>query len=123
MSNLPTNPQADKADEFIKSVIFKAIIPYVTAAIIADMPILGAPIIKQILNLILSYIGGKFEAELSQYVNFGIIDRMTDTEKEQYNQAVEETKAAYAGGDPDAISKAKENFKDKLGKLIHFDGA
>jgi hypothetical protein len=93
------------------------------AASIAAFPPLGWPIISTIYGIILSKIGALISTELQGYAAFAVIDIQTDIEKSAYNSAVSNLKQAQASGDQNAVSQAKQSFKDTLAKLIRSDGS
>lgn len=118
-----TNQTATDADKVIHGLIFDVAVQAAEAEIISAVPLMGAPVIKQIDEEILKLVAEKIYQKLALGVNFVIIDSQTGAEAASANAAREELKKAINGGDADAISQATKDFMASFGKLVHADGS
>lgn len=117
-----TNQTAVNVDNAIDSAV-SGVIPLVESAIIADEPILGLPIVKQIFEFVLKEAGDKFEIYLGNDATFMIIDLQTYQELKLNQKTLAAIQAALNTGQKDAIQKAVQDNLPALSSLIHFDGS
>lgn len=92
------------------------------ALLVAQLPFLGWGPIGWITGLVISWVGGFIFKALEKFVAFKIIDWQTIEENAEYQVAVTQLQAAQTSGDQAALDKARADFKEKLSKLIHYDG-
>lgn len=125
MGDTPTtvNQPAKTADQIISAVVFDAGVPIAEAAIIAAVPWLGLPIIKNILELLLKTVAGYFYRATSTYSTLQIIAFETNSEKGAYAAAEKNLRLAHVSGDPVALQKATDDFKKTFRSLVHYDGS
>lgn len=95
----------------------------VEAEIIAAVPELGLPVIKQVLELALHVVEGLTEEQLLRVATFLIVDAQTSLENSNLVKAAGVLAAATATGNADAINQANQDFEKALAALIHFDGS
>jgi len=125
MANTPTttNGAIQTVDSIIQAAIFDVALNALKTYLYAQMPWLAYPVIKQVFGAFLNWIAGYIYTYLTQVANFTVIDLQTDQEKASYDAAVTQLQDAQSSGDPNALQKAKDQFKSTLGNLIHFDGS
>lgn len=95
----------------------------VQAAIVADVPFLGLPVISQIFGWLLGLVEGYFYTEAANAVTKLIIDLQTDSEVTATQTAYTAAQAAIASGDANAIQAASTNLDSAFASLIHSDGS
>lgn len=124
MGNVPTtvNGTAETINGVLKTVVGTGV-DAARAAAVAEVPILGAPIISTLFGALLGWLSGYLYKALANYSTFLVIDMQTGNELDHFNQAAAALKAAQSGGDSNAIDQARLDFKNKLASLIHFDGS
>lgn len=106
------------AVQIIFSIGFKA----GKEAIKTKLPFLRLPLISTVFDILVDQIGDKIDEELRLNMTFLVIDIQTMREKEAFEKARDELKLAKEKKDQDAINKAREEFKKKLGDLIRHNG-
>lgn len=94
----------------------------VEALIIADAPWLGLPGLKQILDAIIGYVGGKFSKVFQNAGTFTVIDAQVDHEESNLSQALKNVIQAEKGGDPHAIQEAIQAYAAAQSALVNDDG-
>ena len=115
------NAKADAVNALIQRLIFDVAVKAAKASAVQQAPWLGFPVFSQLCDFFLNFFGEYIYSALSQGATFTIINSQTTAATIAYHEAVNEVEAAHENGDPDAISKAKENFKQTLGRLIRWD--
>lgn len=118
-----TNQPVQFTDAVLHGLIFDVGVNALKIYAKAQVPILGAPPLSWIFDWLVDWITGMLYVQLERFVSFAIIDFQTQSEKNSYMDAVQALSAAHKSGDLNAIEKAKEDFKTKLGNLIHYDGS
>jgi hypothetical protein len=101
----------------------KSILGVVYAAIIADVPWLGLPGIKQIWTWLFSWIASYFTVAAENGATFLIIDLQTGAEQTKLSAAMKQLIAAEQSGDPNAIKAAIQAYANANSALIHDDGS
>lgn len=119
---LPTNPAADQANKIIKA-IENVLVPIAENAIIAAVPTLGLPVVKQITEAIETALADKLTQLAETGVTFTIIDIQTGRENSAMSDAVKKLLAAQRSGDPNAIAQAQADFEKAQDALVHDDGS
>ena len=119
---LPVNKAAQLANSIIKG-IEAALAPEIQAAIIAAVPALGIPIVKQLVDEIESLIEDKITVYLETGADFIIIDAETGTEDINVSAQQDALDRALASGDPAAIAAAKKALTDAEDSLTTDDGS
>lgn len=117
-----TNSAATSANTAIVDVV-SALIPAAEGLIIADVPALGLPIIKQIWEALFSWIAGYFEKAAENGATFGIIDLQVIKEEAGVSAGIAALIAAEKTGDPNAIQQAIKDYADANSALVHDDGS
>jgi hypothetical protein len=118
-----TNGAATIADKVLHALIFDVAVSAAEAEIIAVVPAMGLPILKQIDEAVIKFVAEKIYTALALGATFAIIDAQTSAEASAANEAATNLKQALTGGDPNAVTKATEDFKAAFGKLVHYDGS
>jgi hypothetical protein len=117
-----TNPAANTADEVIKS-IENILVPIAENAIIAAVPALGLPVIKQITQAIEQALANKLTALAQQGITFSIIDVQVGTEENNISEALQNLIAAEKSGNATEIQTAIQNYQAAQTSLVNSDGA
>src|SRR4051812_36698856 len=109
MGDVPTteNTAAHITNQVLHALIFDVAVNAARAAIIAEAPIMGTPILDLIDQAALKYIAGKIYDILALGATFAIIDAQTSLEAKAANEAADHLKQALAKGNQDEINKAK----------------
>lgn len=118
-----TNQAATIGDKVIHALIFDVAVKAAEAEIVAAVPIMGAPFLKQIDEQVLGFVAQKIYEKISLCATFTIIDAQTSAEAAAANAAANELKAELQKGTPSEIAQATEAFKSSFGKLARFDGS
>jgi hypothetical protein len=129
-----TNSAAQAVDSALKSIINDVVISAAKAAAVAALPWLSWPVISQLFDALLNWIGGYVYTAMAEWSTIGVIDIQTWMENSDYQKALSDLKAARdqavkdlqtAGqaGDQNAINTAKQNFKNTFQNLVHWDGS
>ncbi len=123
MTSPTTNNSAtNTADTLIKDGTSIGV-SVVEAAIIADVPWLGYPGIKQIWEALFSWIAGYFSAAAQKGVNFAIIDTQVDGQVSDLSKALAALQIAYKSGNQDEISKALNQISQAQSNLANDNGS
>lgn len=93
------------------------------SAIIADVPWLGLPGIKQLLELGLNFVEGYLYADAAATATKIVIDLQIDTEVTDTQTAFTIAQTAIQSGDQSAIDQASKNLDAAFSGLIHSDGS
>ena len=91
------------------------------AAIIADCPFFGWPIVNFFFNYFFDLGSNYFSNAIQQGADLTIINTQTDAEKTTYAKAEAALRAIHANGNQDAIKIATDNFRLAVAPIIHFD--
>lgn len=91
--------------------------------IIADVPWLGAPVIKQIWQALFAWIAGYFLKAAQDGATFVVIDAQISSEEFYLSEALAKLMMAEKTGDPNAIQIAIKNYADAQSELVHSDGS
>ncbi len=123
----------ENADKIIQTLIMGVALSSAIAYVIAVLPILGVPPLKQIFTFIFEKLAKVLYQEFSRFVVFSIIDFKNQADLEAYQSAVSslrivlETPPENYDHGPDgvsqrelAIEKAKQEYKKRLKDLIQF---
>lgn len=119
---LPTNSTATNVNSGI-SETFSVIESVAEALIIADVPILGAPVFKQIWELIFTFIMGYVSKAVQQTSTDLIIDSQVSSEQSGLSKALTALVAAEKGGNPDEIKQAIQNYANANSAIFKLDGS
>lgn len=114
---------ATTVNKIIHDLVFDVAVGAAENAAIAQVPLLGLPIIKQIFDVLVGFVAGKIADQLEHVATFTVIDIQTDQESSNYQKATDQLTQAVQSGNPALISVAKENARNALASLIHFDGS
>jgi hypothetical protein len=119
-----TTPVQDLAENVIKNILIEVALKVAIAQIIIAVPFLGFPIINPVFIFIAEKLVLRVFAELARVVNFEIIDIRIESERKNYEEAVSKLRTVLTTPEVpnDQIEKAKEEFRNRLHDLIHFDG-
>lgn len=107
----------------VLSVLKNGGVALVEALIIADVPWLGWPGIKQIWEFIFSWIAGYFVKAAQNGATFVIIDIQVGAEVGKLAEALKAVIIAQKSGDPVAIKKAMKDYADAQSALVHDNGS
>jgi hypothetical protein len=128
------NQTVATVDAALKSLVNDVVIAAAKAAAIAEAPWLSWPVISNLFDALLNWIGGYVYKAMAEWTTMGVIDVQTWIENSNYQKALADLKAARdeavsnlqaAGqaGDTSAIEAAKQKFKDAFQNLVHWDGS
>ena len=95
----------------------------VETAIIADVPFLGAPVVKQLWETLFNFIASYFIKYSENGVTFAVIDVQTDQEQSNMSDALKNLLAAEKSGDQNAIQNAIAAYAVAQSALVHDDGS
>lgn len=124
MGDTPTtiNKPAETVNAVLKVVVDTGINAARVAAISAE-PWLGLPVISQLFSFFLGKLESYLYKTMADYATFTVIDLQTGSELQDFNNAAATLKLAQSQGDLSAITKARNDFKASLGKLVRWDGS
>ena len=120
----PVTTAASTTDTILQT-LFNVALPLAKAAEVAALPFLGWPVISQLFDALQNWIANDIRIALSLQATYLIIDFETTEEKDAFQAAVVQLRAAVAKGnlnDPDLIAKAKA-LDQSFEKLVHSDGS
>ena len=117
-----TNSTATVVDGVIGSV-GGTIVTVVEGMIIADVPALGFPVLKQIWEALFNWIASYFILAAKEGATFFVIDVQVDQEESSMTDALKALIAAEKTGDKDAIQKAIAAYAKAHSALVHDDGS
>lgn len=117
-----SNTAATVANSVIGSAV-SAAEDGVQALIIADVPFLGVPGLKQILGAVISYVGGKFATVLEETATFTIIDSQIGSEESGLSAALKNLIQAEKTGDASQIHAAIQAYANAQSALVGSDGS
>lgn len=106
----------------INGLITGVAAPTLEAAAEAQVPILAAPIIKQIFEDIVGYVAGKISVTEQQGVLTIVFDVEKDSKLYALAGAALALKQAQDSGDQHAIDEAKQKAIEGWGNLVHWGG-
>lgn len=114
------NGPAKTANEIIKGAIDVAGLA-AKAALVVAVPFFGLPIVSTLTNFAIDYLCNLIYEQLGTYATFLIIDFQTIEERNAYVNAIKLLSQAPAQGVEH--EKALQEARDRLKKLINFDGS
>lgn len=123
-----TNPTATKINADILTAVNAAEIG-VETLIVADIAAMGTvanfftPILKPIINAVISYVGDKFAIVLQNGATFLVIDNQVGNEETALITTRAALIAAEKSGDPNAFKIALQNYANAQSALVHDDGS
>lgn len=117
-----TNQAAADADKLIK-LVEGILVPIAENAIVAAVPALGLPIVKQIVDVITQALSDDLTQLAETGVTFGIIDNQVSNEEDNITSATAALEAAQTSGDSNAIAKANAEEDAAAQALINSDGS
>lgn len=118
----PTNSTATVVNRGIDGV-FGVAVKAAEAAIVAEVPVLGNPVLEKIDNAIIEFVANKIYQQFALFVTFEIIDFQVGGEITDQKKALIALKAAQKSGDANALAKALSDFDKATVALTHMDGA
>ena len=101
----------------------QGLVGIVEGLIIADVPFLGAPVIKQLWSALFEWIAGYFTRALETSATFTVISSQTEIEKQNLSVALQNVIAAEKSGDQAAISLAIQAYQQAQSNLVNYDGS
>ncbi len=119
---LPINKPVEQLDTLMDFIVKNVVEPSVIAWADAELPVLAAPVIHEVSDFIIDAIIEREANLLKKFLDFKVIDGQVESENKAVKDQLVAWTAAHAGGDPDAIKKAKQDMADAVSKLINFDG-
>ena len=117
-----TNQPAEVVDVILKEALDIGMTALETA-LNAYVPFTALPVVKQLIDMALGWIEGQIYQAIALEGTYLVLKFQTFVEKNNYNQAVSDLKAAQIGGDPLQITAARLAFSDAASSLIHDDGS
>jgi hypothetical protein len=100
-----------------------AVVQIAESLIIADVPFLGLPIIRQLWQAVLGFIAGYIEKALETGATFAVIDTQTAIEESNLSTALQNLIAAEKKGDPVELQAAIQAYAQAQSSLVHSDGS
>lgn len=122
MTDLPENKTATTINTGIR-VTGNAIVTLVENMIVADVPALGLPIIKQLWQALFTWVAGYFIKAAENGATFEVIDVQVEHEETIISEALAAVVAAEKSGDANALKKAIKDYADAQTALVHDDGS
>lgn len=95
----------------------------VEALIIADIPFLGLPGFKQVLEMAVNWLGSYIYVDAAAVATSIVVDLQVSVEVTATQTAYAAAQAAIASGDQNAIQTASTNLDAAFASIIHFDGS
>lgn len=125
MSTTPPTTENKTAGRIARAIknLGNAGVKAVEALIIADVPWLAWPGIKQTWQLLLGWVAGYFLTALQNGATFTVIDTQVGGQLDALSVALRALIAAQKTGDAVAIKKAIQDYADAHSALIHSDGS
>lgn len=117
------NQVAGVINDILKNVIEGAGVPVIEATMIADMPWLALPVVRQIFEYLLSKVAGYFYIEAAHAATKIVIDVQVNMEESAVINTFQTLQMAIASGDQDAIKKASDDLDGVYASLGHSDGS
>lgn len=117
-----TNKIADIVNRAIRT-LGDTSVQTVQNLIIADIPELGLPFVKQLWEIPFGLIASYFIKFAENGGTFVVIDMQTGAEKIGISKALAEIIAAEKSGDKNAIAKAIVDYQKAQSALVHDDGS
>lgn len=117
-----TNSLADKVNSALGN-LENAGVMVVEALIIADVPWLGFPGIKQVWELFFGWLCGYFIKASQNGATFTIIDLQVGHEIDGISKALADLITAERNGDATEIQKSIQNYANAQSALTHDDGS
>jgi len=104
--------------------IFDVAIEAAIKAAIVYVPVLGAPIIKQLFTFCVEKFASLLYTQTELAVSFIVVDLKVNKQSEEYRAAVSELSTAIVEQkSPEEIERAREEFKTRLRTLINLGSA
>lgn len=120
---LPTVDQAASiADKAVVDIV-QDLIPLAEAAAIAQVPLLGAPFIKQIWEAVFKWVCDLFGSAAGLLTGFVVMDIQKAVALEKCAHAISAINAAKQSGDKDAIDKASDQADAAAAGVLHYIGS
>ena len=117
-----TNQTATEVNSVIKSS-GGTIVTVTEGLIVADVPWLGTPIVKQIWEAIFNWIASYFIKAAQTGATFAVIDVQVDSEESNISKALSALVAAEKSGDQNAIQTAIKNYQLAQSAIVNDDGS
>lgn len=118
-----TDQVASAVNDVLKSIIEGAGVTAVEVSVIADVPWLGLPVIKQIFEYFLNLVASYFYVDAANAATKLVIDVQVNLEESKVLNSFQELQQAVASGDQNAIAKASGDLDSAYGSIIHSDGS
>lgn len=119
---MPVNTAAQEANS-IEKTVEKILVPVAESAIQTAVPELALPVVKQIVDAIVSGVADKLTKLEELGTTFIIIDAQTWSEHHNMAEALRALIAARKSGDQNAIQKATADFQAAQSALVTDDGS
>jgi hypothetical protein len=121
MAQTPTDTTAEEAYDAVDTALGGAL-TLAENLLITDQPWLGLPVIKQIWESILGFYFGYVQKALGTQAGIFVINDQISVEENNFNLAKAMLSQAQAGGNTDAISKARANMDSAAMALANYNG-
>lgn len=124
MANAPSteNKTAAKIDQTV-GVLANAGVKAVESMIIANLPWLGFPIIKQLWEIPFGWVASYFVKASENGITFAVVDLQVGQEESNLSKELMALILAEKTGDTVAIQKAMKDYADAQSALVHSDGS
>ena len=124
MGDIPTATNTTATDiNTIVKVAGGTIVSVAETMIIADVPFLGFPVVKQLWEIVFEWIASYFIKAAENGATFTVIDLQVSSEESGISNALAALVAAEKSGDPNAIKTAIQNYANAQSSLVHSDGS
>lgn len=117
------NTPAKTAAQVINFAVFQLGIKTVKAKMVAAFPFLAWPVISQVVDILLNWIGVLMYENSANFVTFTIINFQTAAQKNAYIKAEGELRKAELSGNPEVFDEATKKFKSALADVVHWNGS
>ena len=122
MSNEPTNTAVDIAEKAVNTLVMDVLFEGAMKLAMAEVPFLNLPVIKQLFQFMMNFIGKYINKVLSLQAAFIIIEKQVEGQRVNYEREVAELKTAIKEGrSNEEIAKERAEAKERLRKLINFN--
>lgn len=116
------NKEAAKIDSAV-GALANVGVSSVEAMIIADVPWLAWPVIKQLWEIPFGWVSTYFVKAAKNGITFAVVDIQVAHEESNLSKELAAVVAAEKTGDPVAIKKAIQDYADAQSALLHSDGS
>lgn len=117
----PLNPTMDLADKLLNFVIKDVVQELAIASLLAEVPALNLPVIKQFTIYIINKYTDKFAGKSQLFMDWKIIEGQVRAEYKDYDEKISTLQKLIQEGDNEKIQKELEEARKAMRDLINFD--